>query len=388
MGGERGGWGRLELFFAHAAAGGGASPSLFRRARRPERSNDTRRDTLVPAGAGPPGARARARRAGAARPVASRSLGPWALPPSRIRGRPRPPAPPHPAAGLPRAQTSKHHHRTQLGWMAGTLGRAARPPRRAIESRRRRRAGGEAGPTALRPRPRPAPGAARPGSGAKPRQDSASCSQLPSLAVWGPRQLPPANARPGWRPQNALGRRSQGGAEHSPVLPAPPLRLCTPTAAGSGGRPRPPPGSTHVRIYSATWLAQGVFAVYKQKNARMEREGRASFFLLARSPALPTCFFVPQVASPQPHPFFFSAPAMQVSSGQDGIQRLLAAEAEAQTVVAKARKGAGKKRRGGRARVFSFLFRCPGKRVCAPGGGGHGRGATRLHAPRVHGGLP
>jgi hypothetical protein len=30
---------------------------------------------------------------------------------------------------------------------------------------------------------------------------------------------------------------------------------------------------------------------------------------------------------------------MQVSSGQDGIQRLLAAEAEAQLVVAKARKG-------------------------------------------------
>lgn len=30
---------------------------------------------------------------------------------------------------------------------------------------------------------------------------------------------------------------------------------------------------------------------------------------------------------------------MQVSSGQDGIQRLLAAEAEAQAVVAQARKG-------------------------------------------------
>ena len=34
---------------------------------------------------------------------------------------------------------------------------------------------------------------------------------------------------------------------------------------------------------------------------------------------------------------------MQVSSGQDGIQRLLAAEAEAQAVAAKARKGKRKR---------------------------------------------
>ena len=32
---------------------------------------------------------------------------------------------------------------------------------------------------------------------------------------------------------------------------------------------------------------------------------------------------------------------MEVSAGQDGIQRLLAAEQEAQAIVAKARKGEG-----------------------------------------------
>ena len=36
------------------------------------------------------------------------------------------------------------------------------------------------------------------------------------------------------------------------------------------------------------------------------------------------------------------SPEMQVSAGQDGIQRLLAAEQEAQKIVAKARKGIGR----------------------------------------------